>query len=196
MIGPVFFVIMETSIKKGVRAALMFDIGVILGDIIYICIAYVFYNEVHKLSVGTNGEWLKIIGGVIFMIYGVYYYQFKKVEQIKVDELGNVVTEPGDYRNLMLKGFVLNFANPMVIFYWFTVMTLVEKNDSDGVAPVVFFISILLATFLSFDLLKMVGAKKLRPLITPRILKSLNHLIGIVFIGFGAFLLIRGFVSM
>ncbi|MBU2020652.1 MAG: LysE family translocator, partial [Bacteroidetes bacterium] len=100
------------------------------------------------------------------------------------------------YRNLMLKGFVLNFANPMVIFYWFTVMTLAEKNTSDNSTPVLFFISILLGTFIVFDVLKMVGAKKLRPLMTPRILKSLNQLIGIVFVGFGLFLLIKGIIAL
>ena len=40
MIGPVFFILLETSIIKGFRAALVFDIGVVLGDIVFIAIAY------------------------------------------------------------------------------------------------------------------------------------------------------------
>lgn len=195
MIGPVFFVILETSIKKGVRAAMMFDIGVILSDIIYISIAYLFYAEVEKLTEGSNSEWLKVVGGSVFIVYGFYTY-FKKMEDIVVNELGKIVTNRGDYRNLMLKGFVLNFANPMVIFYWFTVMTLAEKNTSDKATPVFFFISILLSTFIIFDILKMVGAKKLRPLMTPKILKALNQLIGIVFVGFGLFLLLKGIIAL
>ena len=39
-IGPGFFVLLETSITKGFRAALVFDLGVILGDIFFIAIAY------------------------------------------------------------------------------------------------------------------------------------------------------------
>ena len=39
-IGPVFFVLLETSITKGFRAALIFDVGVVLGDIVFILIAY------------------------------------------------------------------------------------------------------------------------------------------------------------
>ena len=31
MIGPVFFMLIETSITKGVRAAIAFDIGVIIA---------------------------------------------------------------------------------------------------------------------------------------------------------------------
>ena len=33
MIGPVFFKLIQTSILKGARAAIAFDIGVVLGDI-------------------------------------------------------------------------------------------------------------------------------------------------------------------
>ena len=50
MIGPVFFVLLETSIRKGIRAAIAFNIGVLLNDILYILIAYVFYSQVADLS--------------------------------------------------------------------------------------------------------------------------------------------------
>ena len=40
MIGPVFFILLETSIIKGFRAALVFDLGVVSGDIVFIGIAY------------------------------------------------------------------------------------------------------------------------------------------------------------
>ena len=40
MIGPVFFVLLETSITKGFRAALFFDLGVILADVFFISVAY------------------------------------------------------------------------------------------------------------------------------------------------------------
>ena len=40
MIGPVFFVLIETSITKGFRAAMSFDFGVVLADIFFIAVAY------------------------------------------------------------------------------------------------------------------------------------------------------------
>ena len=40
MVGPVFFTLIETSITKGVRAAITFDIGVVLADIMFITISY------------------------------------------------------------------------------------------------------------------------------------------------------------
>jgi len=40
MIGPVFFMLIQTSILKGARAAIVFDLGVILGDISFILLSY------------------------------------------------------------------------------------------------------------------------------------------------------------
>jgi threonine/homoserine/homoserine lactone efflux protein len=39
MVGPVFFVLLETSAVKGFRAAFVFDLGVVTADIFFITIA-------------------------------------------------------------------------------------------------------------------------------------------------------------
>ena len=40
MIGPVFFVLLETSATKGFRAGVSLDVGVIIADIVFLLIAY------------------------------------------------------------------------------------------------------------------------------------------------------------
>ncbi|TXI82698.1 MAG: LysE family translocator [Crocinitomicaceae bacterium] len=197
MIGPVFFVILETSIRRGVKAALALDLGVLISDLVYILIAYVFYSEVSGLINGENKGILKLIGGILFVIYGAFTY-FKKPKEEKVDEVGNVVQNSSDYFMLALKGFLLNFANPLVIFYWFSVITMGAKNSEHAGTnenSILFFLAVILITFFSFDLLKILGAKKLRPLVTEKLLVALNHLIGIVFFGFGVFLVIQGIIG-
>jgi len=47
MIGPVFFVLLETSVVKGFKAAIILDLGVVLADVIFILIAYFIYNLRH-----------------------------------------------------------------------------------------------------------------------------------------------------
>lgn len=217
MIGPVFFVLLETSIRKGVRAGLALDFGVFISDIIYILIAFLFYNEVKLLAEGQSKETAKVIGGILFIVYGIFTF-FKKsttIEAVKgrgssqlldVDispsQTGNRSNrEPADwkeYRILCLKGFLLNLANPLVIFYWFSVLSLGDSNQVEGLgtqATLLLFISIILLTFFSIDVLKILGAKQLRPFITNKLLKSLNQLIGIVFMVFGIVLLVQGFMK-
>jgi threonine/homoserine/homoserine lactone efflux protein len=194
MIGPVFFVLLETSIRRGIRAALALDFGVLLSDVLYISIAYVFYSEVSSLTTGANSGILKLVGGILFVTYGIATY-FKKIKEIQVDAVGNVIQHSSDYVKLALKGFLLNLANPLVIFYWFSVMTLgAKESNTDGHQDVaiLYFLNVILVTFFIVDLFKIIGAKKLRPLVTNKLLIALNHLIGIVFVCFGIFLILKG----
>ena len=39
-IGPVFFVLLETSATKGFKSALIFDLGVMLADAFFIIVAF------------------------------------------------------------------------------------------------------------------------------------------------------------
>ncbi len=196
MIGPVFFVLLETSIRKGIRAGLAFNIGVLLSDVIYILIAYLFFAQVSDLAQGESRGIAKVIGGILFIVYGSVSF-FKKPQNIQIS--GTNTREVGnwnEYRKLSLKGFVLNFANPLVIFYWFSVLTLgdtkVSESDPDSKFGILLFIIIILITFFCVDVLKIIGAKQLRPLVTPRLLRALNQLIGIVFVVFGVILIING----
>jgi threonine/homoserine/homoserine lactone efflux protein len=75
-------------------------------------------------------------------------------------------------------------------------MTLASKQSHSAInagdsSPIMYFITIMLVTFFSIDMLKIMGAKKLRPLVTDNLLKALNQLTGLVFVGFGLFLIIK-----
>jgi threonine/homoserine/homoserine lactone efflux protein len=198
MIGPVFFVLLETSITKGIRAALALDLGVLLSDLLYVLIAYVFYSEVASLSSKDNRYIMNIIGGVLFLVYGIVTL----LKKTKTDFEGNsTLTIPNskDMLVLVIKGFLLNLANPMVIFYWFSIMTLGNSYVDDATTiqyPIFFFLLVIILTFFSFDVLKIVGAKYLRPLVTNKLLNGLNKLIGIIFSLFGVFLILRSFIEI
>jgi threonine/homoserine/homoserine lactone efflux protein len=95
----------------------------------------------------------------------------------------------------VMKGFFLNFLNPMVLFYWFAVLTTDTERVASGGWQAISFIAIILITFFSVDILKIVGAKKLRVFITPSVLKRLNLILGAILMIFGIVLIIRGFVT-
>ena len=194
MIGPVFFVLLETSIRRGFREALIFDLGVLASDALYILLAYLFYAEVDKMSTGTNKAVFGFIGGGIFIIYGVVNF-FKKPKIRTESSLENIEYQKLDFVRTFLKGFLLNFANPLILFYWFSVLTLANQSISDDASDFMLFLFliIVLLTFLGFDLLKILGAKQLKPLVTDRVLIGFNRLIGIVFFLFGVVLLFQNY---
>lgn len=195
MLGPAFFILLETSIKKGVRAALSFDAGVFISDVIYIIIAYVFIQQVGELSKGGDNALIRAFGGVLFLVYG-YITFIKKIGKIEVNKIKDHNTDPKDYWILFLKGLFLNFANPLVIFYWFSVMALGHSGNNNPLSGFEMFIylSMILFTFFTIDILKIFGAKRLRPFITVGLLRSLNRITGSILMSFGIFLVINSIV--
>lgn len=178
---------------KGIRAALAFDLGVLLSDVIYIGVVYFFLNEVAQ-TINENRNLLTVAGGVILLIFGITTSLKKQTAKLNTDFI-SIVHQPRDYGVLMMKGFFLNFLNPMVLFYWFAVLTIDTESVAKGGFQAFSFIAIILMTFFSVDLLKIVGAKKLRVFITPAVLKRINLILGLILIIFGIVLLVRGVVT-
>ena len=116
LLGPVFFVLLETAAIKGFRAALSFDIGVILADAIFLLIAY--FSTSKLLERIKDDPALFIFGGVIMTTYGVMaFMKLKKAlpqeEQPEIRKLSK-----SDYIGLAVKGFLLNFINIGVLGFW------------------------------------------------------------------------------
>jgi threonine/homoserine/homoserine lactone efflux protein len=204
MVGPIFFLLLETSITKGFRSAIALDFGVLISDIIYVLIAVMFVEQIKGLIAG-NKLMFSIIGGAIFVVYGIISL-FKKVTLLDTQKLEGIDASPDtsrqqsntkDYVFLGLKGFVLNFANPMVIFYWVSVASVANNAvpDENSTTWAFVFLGVVLLTFFSVDVLKIIAAKKIRPLVNQTLLNGLNRLIGIVFTLFGIFLILQFFLK-
>jgi threonine/homoserine/homoserine lactone efflux protein len=199
--GPVFFVLLENSITKGIRSALAIDFGVILSDVFYILLSVLFVEQINSLLSGKNKELFDILGGLIFIAFGIVnlFKQSKihngdqELEELSEKYHLSESTDPKKNFGLMIaKGFLLNFANPLVIFYWLSVVSLAKRESLDGSNFYLFlFLVIIITTFICFDIIKIVTAKKIRNLVTFKLLNLLNKFIGSVFIGFGLFFIFR-----
>lgn len=199
MLGPAFFVLLETSIKKGIRAALAFDAGVLIADVIYIVIAYVFIQQVEELSHGDDNAIIRAIGGILFIIYGyfTFFRVVSKVDKVKMKNPKFEGTEnTKDYWIHFIKGLLLNLANPLVVFYWFSVMAFGHSGHKEALSAfeIFLFLGVVLGTFFTIDVIKIFGAKRLRPFITVNLLSSLNRITGGILMAFGTFLLINSIV--
>lgn len=117
-IGPVFFVLLETSITKGFRAALIFDLGVVFADFVFILIAYFSTNQILQKLKDDPG--LFIFGGAAMLSYGIVsYIKEKKNYTKKLDEdIDEDNIQKNNYLGLFFKGFLLNFINIGVLAFW------------------------------------------------------------------------------
>ena len=188
-IGPVFFVLLETSATKGFKSALIFDLGVIFADILFILVA--FYSTNRLLDKIKDDPNFLIFGGVLLVAYGVISF-IKTSQSFRaiVKEYHRVEFKK-NYGKLFLKGFLLNFINIGVLLGWlgFIIIGSSLTSSEDGLLV---FLTTILVTYFIVDLLKIYAAKTLKSKLTPRRIFKTKKIIAIVILGFVVLLLIQG----
>ena len=190
MIGPVFFILLETSIIKGFRAALVFDLGVILGDLFFIGIAYLgSYRLIKSLK---DDPALFIFGGVLMLTYGIIsFIKLKKEVKINTDIIDKEIIKK-DYTSLFIKGFLLNIINIGVLGFWLAIIISVgPKLEMQTSRMVTFFISVI-GSYLFVDCIKILLAKQLKTKLNPTNILKIKKGISIVMIVFGTILILQG----
>jgi len=188
MIGPVFFVLLETSATKGFRAGLFFDLGVIIADILFLTIAY--FSSFQLLENLSNQPGLYVFGGVILLVYGITTF-FKKEEK---KEEHQVRTKGGDYFSLFVKGFLLNFINIGVLVFWLGVIIIVGPSLDNDPDRIIVFFSTMLAAYLITDIFKILLAKQLKRKLTSERIHFVKKGLGVVLVLCGLVLIVKGFL--
>lgn len=190
LIGPVFFTLLQTSIEKGFFYGVMVAVGVSLSDIIYVAICYL--GLISLLDNPQNQVYMAYIGGGVLTMFGVYHIVIKGRSK---SIFKGSTKEKGALRYL-LKGFIINGFSPTVLFFWVGTISLVSLDFGyrEGTDFYIFFGSVLVTVFLT-DVLKAFLADKLRNLITGRVIRITNIVLGIVLIVFG-FRLMFGMIAV
>lgn len=188
MVGPVFFILIETSITKGVRAAIAFDAGVIVSDVVFIALAY--FSSFQLLENLSNHPGLYIFGGTILTVYGLIML-VKKPNKKDIENFSSQTVKT-NYLQLFVKGFLLNFINVGVLVFWLGVVVVTGPNlENDINRFTVFFSSLITAYFLT-DLVKIVLAKQLKKKLTPKIIIKTKKTLGALLIICGLILISKG----
>jgi len=191
MIGPVFFMLIQTSIIKGARAAIAFDLGVILGDVVFLLIAY--YGSKSLLESIKDDPRLFYIGGLILLIYGLITYLDKSQKRIIQDE-NLVLPEKTNYPKLFAKGFLLNFINIGVLGFWLGMIVVVGSNLQMNPGKIFNYFSVILLSYFITDIGKITLAKQLKKYLTPAVTYKIKRAMGILLMIFGIVLFLKGFI--
>ncbi len=187
MVGPVFFVLLETSAIRGFRAALILDLGVVIADIFFIVIAYL--SSFQLLENLTHLPGIYVFGGAILGAYGLVLY----LKKIKLSDFrpksGNE-----DYLHLFIKGFLLNFVNIGVLIFWLGLIVLIGPTLDNNPNRLAIFFGTILGSYLVVDVFKILLAKQLKSKLTPKRIVFLKKSIGLILLVCGAVLIVKGFL--
>ncbi len=186
IMGPVFWVLLETSITKGLRAAVAFDIGVILADVLFIVATY--YGSVKLFLSESNKEGLFVLGGTIILLFGVYSWLTRKKEEEKIE----VTESKHNYLGLAAKGFAINIFNVGVLIFWGGVTIVAGPSTGNDPLNFVLFFSIVILAYFITDLGKIIIAKQLKVFINGKTIVFVKSLLALILVISGIVLIIGG----
>ena len=192
MIGPVFFVLLETSVVKGFKAAIFFNLGVVLADIVFITIA--FFSSYRLIQTIKDDPALFIFGGLVMLTYGIISFvnTSKEANKTKIDEEDPIELAKNNYVTLFIKGFFLSFINIGVLGFWLAVILTIGPQLELKASRMLTFFSTLIISYFITDIFKILLAKQLRSKLNPKNILSIKKLISIILIVSGIFLLSQG----
>lgn len=196
--GPSFFTLIQTSINRGFKSAMLLDLGIILNDVMIVCLM-MMTNLQFNITDEKNLIFAGISASIILIIFGIYTFKLSPQKIINISENNNhnidmmnvkFDDEPSWYVYIS-KGFVINIFNPFVWIFWITCVATASSNyEGNKYSLILFFIGVF-ATVLFFDIIKAAGAYSLKKFFTENMLKRLNQITGITLILFGLYLIVR-----
>ena len=186
MVGPVLFLLLETSIVHGRVSALSLEMGMILSDVMWV--ALIYFGAFSRLSELGSLEYLSFLGAGLFIAFG-----FANI--VGRNRKRNTPSKRWKYNNNLVKGFLINTFNPTVALVWIGVMSVVAERYGDAGQLLAYF-SATIGSLLLADSVKILLAFKLRKFVSASVASRISILTGLVFIGAGFLLLAKSFKVM
>lgn len=187
--GPAFFALINTGIKFGYRTGAFLAIGVILSDFFLctmVCLL-VHFGMANLLHSSETQTFFSIIGGVILIVFGAFYF---KKHSVKTDDAIEIERNQLPSPKLMLlKGFFLNLFNPAVWLLWLANVTAISKSFDYSLVKMLIFFSLVLGAVLSVELFKVKLAGKIKNYLTDKIMTIVNYITGSALMIFGIILI-------
>ncbi len=189
--GPLFFILLETSISKGIKQAFFIDVGVVAADITFFSVAYFGAS---KLITEENQPALFVLGGVLLSSYGMLSF-FKTYKKRKKQQKGKVkVIETPNLFSLAVKGYLLNIINVAVLFFWTGVLFVIGPKFEMETGKTWLFFLATVSTYILVNLCKYYFASKLKTKLTDSILYKMKQVLNFFVFVFGVYLVVSGSV--
>lgn len=197
MVGPVFFVLIETSLLKGPLRAIVFDMGVIFADVVFIAIVYYMQINLFDAEEGVwdpkQNQWLFWVGGGLVVGYGVYSILNSRKKQRHLDKEIELPPSNAPWYLYVAKGFFLNFLNVGVLVWWAANMVWVSQATEYEFPKMLTYFIVTVVSYFAIDLIKIFSAHHLKKKLTDTFLVKIERTVGVILVGFGLVLGLRGY---
>lgn len=185
-VGPVFFMLIQTSVTQGVKAALILDAGIVSSDIFCIIISYFGLAQLMQRPVISLV--FTITGGVALIAYGIFTAVAK--EKVKDPEMPPGLTKAHGIK-LFIKGFIFNTSVPSVVFFWIATVTLAIAQFHHNRMETLTYLATVVLTYLAFDILKIYLASKAKKFFSAKRQPAIKKVAGLALVVFGVVIIYK-----
>ena len=188
--GPLFFLILETSISKGIKPAFLIDLGAVFADAIFVSIA--FLGTKSLLADIQDNPNLYILGGVLLLVYTIISAITTMSKKEEIIENGHI--EPKGFRlfTYFLKGFFLNIINIGTFLFWLGLLVSIAPTLELETSRIIVFFSTVMLGYLVLGFIKIVLAKQLSKTLTPPVIYRIRMFVCLLLVVFGIYFIYQG----
>jgi len=176
-LGPVFFTLLNISLRQGLPAALAMVGGVALADALYIVMSFTGIS--HLLTVPVIKPIIAYLAATLLLVFGLSYFRCARPLSVSLG------TQPNETKGYyFFYGLRLTLANPLTIVFWScTFSALIVSQGMTQLDLVLYAFGCILSTLTFLAVTSLLG-RFLSQLLKPRLLTLLNYLVGLFLIGF------------
>lgn len=185
-IGPIFFLLIETSFSRGPKHAFALDLGVILADIL--CITAAFFASGDLVEIIDEHPGFYRITAFLILIYAMYMI----VSKTKMHLPGEEKMIHQNYFKTFINGFFFNILNIGVVLFWLVTVISVRNSYAD-IDEFLLYMTLVVATYLLIDLVKISLAKQFHYKLTEKVTNKIRKGVGFVLIIFSILIFLQSF---
>ena len=183
--GPAFFRLIQTSIDNGVKRGVLIALGVTIADAILMFFAV--FGTSYLPNFQHFDDIISVIGASLLFVLG-FISLFKQKTQIVYP-----TSKLTSFIYYFTSGLFLNLLNPSNYLAVFTTTAYLVAKGMTLNERIVFFLFSLTATMTAESMIAFY-ANKMKRILTTKVMRRINQLAGLIFIGSGIAILWKQFL--
>lgn len=175
LVGPVLFVLLQTTLDRGRAHGLAVALGIFVSDVVAVAICLATTAALFERP--DVQLWLGLGGGALLVAFGLRYLVGPVRTQSGAMQI-SLTSLAGDFA----RGFLVNFVNPFVFLVWLSLIGAATLRHGDHRD---LFLAGTLLGILTLDVGKALLAHRIRPHLRPDRLRRFYRIAGVALVAFG-----------
>jgi len=173
LLGAIFFLLINQSLKNGYKSALPIAFGVITVDAVFVILAILFTSQITSF-LEIYSSYINGIGGFVLIGFGfVQFTQGYKKEKGAIEK-----------ESLYITALSINLTNPANAAWWLSLYSIAPMSTYTFDSKIIFGAAAIIGIFLA-EVAIAYAAQFLKKLLSTAMIQRVNKAVGIVFILLG-----------